>query len=120
MFKFEELRVYQEGLRLVDLVYAATKRWPSDERFGLIDQLRRAVSSVVLNIAEGSSRSIKEFRHFIDLAKGSCYECIAILTIAKNRKYILQNEYDKFYDHIDKIARMLSALKKSLRVTNNE
>ncbi|MBI4065136.1 four helix bundle protein [Candidatus Gottesmanbacteria bacterium] len=120
MFKFEELHVYQEGLELVDLIYAVTKRWPSDERFGLIDQLRRAASSIVLNIAEGSSRSSREFRHFIDFAKGSCYECIAILTIAKNRKYISQNEYAGFYGQVEIIARMLSALKRSLPITNNQ
>jgi len=88
MFKFEELRVYQEGLLFIDFIYNITSKWPKDEIFGLTNQLRRAAVSIVLNIAEGSSRTRKDFRHFLDLSKGSCYECVAIVTIAKNRKYI--------------------------------
>lgn len=115
MFKFEELRVYQEALLFVDAIYILTQRWPKDEVFGLTNQLRRAVVSIVLNIAEGSSRTRKDFRHFIDLAKGSCYECAAILTIAKNRKYITEEEFQKNYASCLMLARMMSKLQTSLQ-----
>lgn len=120
MFNFEELRVYQESLDFIDEVYKVIKSWPVEERFGLADQLRRAAASVALNIAEGSSRTIKEFRRYLDQAKGSCYECVAILSIAKNRNYLAEDMHNRLYDQLDKIARTLSALKKSLRITNNQ
>src|SRR3989344_2932700 len=105
MFKFEELRVYQEGLKFVNLIYLLTNRWPRDEVFGLSSQLRRAASSIVLNIAEGTSRTKKDFRHFLDLARGSCFECVAVIAIAKERKYISVSEYNDAYEFCDKLAR---------------
>lgn len=114
MFRFEELRVYQEALMFVDQLYSLTKEWPKEELFGLINQIRRAAVSIVLNIAEGTSRTKKDFRHFLDLAKGSCYEVATILAIAKNRKYISEIEYRKHYEFCIKLAKMLSALKTSL------
>lgn len=115
MFKFEELRVYQYGLRFVDLVYRLTNKWPKDEIFGLSNQFRRAAVSVVLNIAEGTSRTKKDFRHFLDLARGSCYECVVVLAIVKERNYISSEEYKECYESCDKLSRMISALKTSLR-----
>lgn len=85
MFKFEDLKVYQKGLGFVDDIYLITKPWPKSELFGLVSQLRRAAISIVLNIAEGSSRTNKDFSHFLSLSRGSCFECVAILTIAKNQ-----------------------------------
>ena len=114
MFRFEELRVYQDALIFVDYIYLLTKEWPKDELFGLTNQIRRAAVSIVLNIAEGSSRTKKDFRHFLDLAKGSCYEVAAILAVAKNRKYTTEIEYKKHYEFCIKLAKMLSALKTSL------
>lgn len=114
-FNFENLKVYQEGLLFVNLIYELTKNWPKDEMFGLISQLRRAAVSIVLNIAEGTSRTKKDFRHFLDLSRGSIFECVAILNIALNRKYITQSDYDSCYIFCNKLARMISGLKTSIR-----
>jgi len=99
----------------VDYIYLVTNKWPKDEIFGLTNQLRRASVSIALNIAEGSGRTRKDFRHFLDLARSSCYECVAIVSIAKSRKYITDIEFDKIYEWCDKLARTISALKGSLR-----
>jgi len=115
MFNFEKLEVYQESIVLVDQIYQIVNVWPKNEQFSLTDQFKRASISIVLNIAEGFSRTKKDFYHFIVMARGSCYECIAILTIANNRKYIADDVYEKIYQHCEKIARMLSALKKSIQ-----
>lgn len=114
MFKFEELRVYQEALIFINNIYTLTSKWPKEEMFGLTNQLRRSAISIALNIAEGTSRTKKDFRHFLDLSEGSCYECAAILAIAKNRKYITEIEYKEHYEFCIKLAKMISALKKSL------
>lgn len=114
MFNFENLRVYQEALAFIDAIYNQTQKWPKEELFGLTNQLRRAAVSIALNIAEGTSRTKKDFRHFLDLSRGSCYECVAILTIGKNRNYVTSSEFTTYYDTCNKLARMISALKISL------
>lgn len=114
-FKFENLRVYNEALVFVSVIYDLTKSWPKDELFGLISQLRRAAVSIALNIAEGSSRTKKDFRHFLDLSRGSCYECVAILTVALERKYISKSDYETAYGFCLKLAKMISRLKTSLK-----
>lgn len=122
-FRFEELKVYQESIVFVDTIYNITKEWPRDELFGLTNQLRRAAVSIALNIAEGSSRSNKDFRRFLDLAKGSTYECVASLQIAKNREYIPADQYTKLYAELVIIAKMISKLKVGLQnklFTNNQ
>ena len=83
MFKFEELRVYQEALEFTDEIYTITSKFPREEMFGLTNQLRRSAVSIALNIAEGTSRTKKDFCHFLDIARGSCYESVANLTISK-------------------------------------
>jgi len=114
MFTFEQLRVYKEALEFVDTIYGVSNHWPKTEQFGLIDQIRRASTSIVLNIAEGSSRSKKDFSRLLDLSRGSCYEVVAILTIAKNRKYINEKEYLILYDRCEVLSRMISGLKRSI------
>ena len=114
MFKFEELNVYRESIKFVDLIYETTKQWPSSEKYVLVDQLIRAAISIVLNIAEGTSRTRKDFQHFLSTARGSVYECVAIVTLAFNRKYITKEKFEIIYEHSSKLARMLTALKKSL------
>lgn len=115
MFNFEKLNVYKEALDFVDFAYIVTKTWPKEEKFVLIDQLLRAAISAVLNIAEGSSRTGKDFKHFLSNSRGSVYECVAVLTIAKKRMYISQKDFDIGYSNCIKIAKMLSALKKSIK-----
>lgn len=113
-FTFEELRVYQEALSFVDAVYDLVGLFPKEERFGLSDQMRRAATSIVLNIAEGSSRSAGDFGRFISMARGSVFECLAILTIAIRRKYISEENAATIQDQLDKLSRQLNALKKSI------
>ena len=79
MFNFEKLDVWQEAIQFADLVYGLTGDFPSEERFGLTNQMRRAAVSVSSNIAEGSSRvSRADFARFVEIATGSLFEvCLA-------------------------------------------
>jgi four helix bundle protein len=113
-FKFEDLIVYKETISFIDLVYKITKNWPKEELYGLTDQFRRAAVSIGLNIAEGSSRKKVEFGHFLDMARGSDFECVGVLHIALNNKYIDQKQYDQLYEYCEKISKMLNGLKSSL------
>lgn len=114
MVQFEELRVYQNALIFANLIYKTTESWPKTEIFGLTSQLRRAPVSIALNTAEGSSRSKKDSRHFLDISRGSCYESIAILSIAYMQGYLNDGSHAEFREHATTLAKMLNALKKSL------
>jgi len=113
-FNFERLNVYKEAIFFVDFVYEVTAKWPRTELFSLIDQIKRAAISVALNIAEGSSRTKKDFQRFITTARGSVFECVAILNIAGKRNYLTKKDQAIGYGQCLKLARMLSALKNSL------
>jgi len=116
-FKFEELTVYQKAIDFVNVVYTLTKKFPSDEVFALTSQLRRAAISISLNIAEGSARSKKDFGRFIDMARGSVFECVTILKISVKQNYINQSEFNNFENDLVEISKMLSGLKRKL-ITN--
>lgn len=115
-FKFEELRIYQEAVDYVSYIFALTKKWQSPYKFSLADQLQRAALSIPLNIAEGSGRTSKDFQHFLSIARGSCYECVAILTVAKKERLISEEEYLRVYDRVYIIAKTVTALKSSISV----
>ncbi|MEW6407968.1 MAG: four helix bundle protein [Patescibacteria group bacterium] len=120
MFNFEKLEVYKLGLEIVDKIYLLTKKFPKEELFALVNQLRRAAISIVLNIVEGSGRTKKDFGHFINMARTSGYECIACLEIAKRRRYINEIEYEDTYNKITIEIKMLSNLKRSIQRTTNQ
>ena len=74
-FRFQKLVVWQKAIDFADHIYDATVPFPSEERFGLTNQMRRAAVSISSNIAEGSGRSSdNEFRRFVEIAYGSLME----------------------------------------------
>jgi four helix bundle protein len=96
-------------------VYEVTGDFPSEERFGLTNQMRRAAVSVSSNIAEGSSRvSRVDFARFVEIATGSLFEVVSQTTIALRRKMIAQNDYNEIYAATEKQSKMLSGLRRSL------
>ena len=116
IFGFENLAAYQRALDLVDKVYDLMKGFPSEERFALCDQLRRAVVSVPSNIAEGLGRmSGKEQVRFIEISYGSLMEVYCQLTIAKRCSYITEDQFRDVAESIEDIARPLSGLRRSLK-----
>ncbi|MBU4197770.1 MAG: four helix bundle protein [Alphaproteobacteria bacterium] len=108
---YRDLLVWQKALSWVELVYAATREWPSDERFGLISQVRRACVSVPSNIAEGCARrSTPEFLRFLSIARGSLAEVETQLIIAQRLTYLEDAALTRLLDSADEISRMLSGL----------
>ena len=72
---YRDLVAWQKGMDLASLVYRATTRFPSEERFGLVAQMRRAAVSVPANVAEGFGRGGRaDFRRFVLMARGSLFE----------------------------------------------
>lgn len=114
MFSFENLEVYKRALEFANLIFKITENWSRDYSFNLMDQLRRAALSVALNIAEGSARSKTEFKRFLDIARGSCYECVPLIEIATKQNLIPKAEKERLYRELNEMAMMLNGLKRSL------
>jgi len=115
MFSFENLEVYKRALEFANLIFKITEHWSRDYSFNLTDQLRRAALSVALNITEGSARSKAEFKRFLDIARGSCYECVPLIEIATRQNLISEAEREELYAELNEIAMMLNGLKRSLQ-----
>ena len=115
MFNFEKLEVWHKALDFADLVYSNTRSFPSDERFGLTNQMRRAAVSVSSNIAEGSSRSSKtDFGRFVEIATGSVFEVVSQAFIAQRQGFLNREQFTKLYRAAEEQSRMQSGLRKSL------
>jgi four helix bundle protein len=112
--KHRELLVWQESVDLVMLVYRLTDSFPKTEAYGLTSQLRRAVTSVPANIAEGAARSgTKELLHFLSMANGSLSELDTHLEIADRLGYVPDRE--ELDQKLELVFRLLSGLTASLR-----
>jgi four helix bundle protein len=119
-FGFEKLDAWQKAVELADVVYTATRSLPSNERFGLTQQIRRAAVSVSSNLAEGSSRgSKKDFARFVEMAYGSLMEAVSQATIARRMQYIDDASLNLIRDLADELARMLSGLRTRLLRESN-
>lgn len=107
MNNLKELKIWNKAIDLAVDVYKATSTFPTDERFGLISQSRRAAVSIPSNIAEGAGRnSIKEFNNFLGIANGSSYELQTQLVIA-GKLAILESEIlEPLLAQIDELQKM--------------
>jgi len=112
-FKFEELEVWELSLELINEVYSLLAKYPEDERFDLVRQGRKSVTSISLNIAEGSIRSKKEFSQFLRISLGSLMETVANLKIGDNRRYITQHDPNSL-NSLEPLYFKLIGLRKSL------
>ena len=116
MFNFEKLDVWHKSLALADTVYSLTKSFPTDERFGLTNQMRRAAVSISSNLAEGCSRGSKaDFRRFIEIATGSVFELVSQARIAREQGMRQSADHDRLYLAALEIVRMLTGLRDSLK-----
>ncbi len=85
---FRNLKIYQRAIEFAVEIYKLSKTFPREELYGLTGQIRRAVTSISLNIAEGSgSNSEKEFKRFLEIALRSDYEVMTCLEIALRVDY---------------------------------
>ena len=111
----KQLDVWNLAMEFVTDIYRMTKQFPADERFGMIDQMRRAAVSIPSNIAEGASRQTeKEFVQFLYIALGSAAEAETQMLIAVSLDYL--KAIDTEYAKLQSIKRMLKALIKSKRL----
>ncbi len=114
--RFKELRIWQDGMEITEIIYKITKKFPESEKFGLANQLQRAAVSIPSNIAEGSGRnSKKDFAHFLSQARGSIYEIITQLEISSRVGITQTEEIQPLIDKCESLTKQISALINSLR-----
>ena len=114
-FKFENLEVWKKAIDLSFHVHELTRKFPKEELFILTTQIKRAVDSIALNIAEGSTgQSNAEFKKFLGYAIRSSAEVISCLYLAKKRSLINDEQFTSLYSETEIIAKMSQALRKSI------
>ena len=112
---YKDLIVWQKSISLVTDVYTLTKKFPVDERYGLVTQLNRAVISVPSNIAEGWGRELsKNYLQFLRISRGSLMEVETMILISKNLNFITEKDYLEIQGKIEEVGKILQGLIKSI------
>ena len=119
--EFEELEVWKLARKLTVQVYALSRNGAFAKDYGFCNQIRRAVVSIVSNIAEGfERRSNSQFIQFLDIANGSAGEVRAQLYVALDLGYITQEQVQAAFNDITSIGKMLTSLTRRLRVNKRD
>ncbi|OGB87304.1 hypothetical protein A3J44_01195 [candidate division WOR-1 bacterium RIFCSPHIGHO2_02_FULL_45_12] len=115
-FRFLNFPIYKDIKKYVRAIYSISSKFPKEEQFGMVNQIRRAAVSISLNLAEGSDRSSdKEFKRFIQMSIGSLNETVAILDLAQESGFITKENYDIMVLQAESIVKQLSGFRKSLK-----
>jgi four helix bundle protein len=111
---FSDLIVWQKGHKLVLVIYQLTKSFPSEEKFGIISQIQRAVTSITANIAEGYERYyFKDKIRFYYNSRASLAEVQNFLFIVKDLGFIQENDFDDIFPQTTEVAKLINGLIKS-------
>jgi len=115
MFNFEKLETWQKAINFADLVYEVTRGFPSEERFGLTNQMRRAAVSISSNIAEGAARnSANDYARFLEIAAGSLFEVVSQSFIGQRQGFLSKSDFERVYSAAEEQGKMLSGLRRSV------
>lgn len=107
----KDLIVWQKGITLCKVVYKLTEKFPKEETYGLISQMRRCAVSIPSNIAEGRNRGTrKDFAQFLRIALGSAAELETQVEIAKELSYITANDTGAVNSLLVEVSKMIMGL----------
>src|SRR6185503_915175 len=113
--RFEDIQAWQEARKLVKMVYSLTNKDSFSKDFGVRDQIRRALVSVMANIAEGFDCESKvEFARFLGIARRSAVEVQSILYAALDTGYINNDEFNLYYEQARKTKALTGGFKRAL------
>ena len=116
MHNFKELKVWNKALDLAINNYQLTKKFPSEEKFGLTSQINRSAVSVSSNIAEGAGRNTNgEFNQFLGIATGSLFELETLLINSVKIGILPEGDFKDNSKLINEITKMIAGLKSSLK-----
>jgi four helix bundle protein len=112
---YKDLVVWRKGMVLAKVVYSLTRAFPSEEKFGIVAQMRRAAISIPSNIADGQARhTTGEFTQFISHAEGSVAELDTQLILSIDLKFCAASAANPAFELIGELRRMLNALRRKL------
>ena len=112
---YRDLNIWNVGIELVKDIYKLTEKFPKQEMYGIVSQMRRSAISIPSNVAEGFKRyHNKEYIQFLYVTLGSCAELETQVTIAKELKYIQADKEVILLEKLDHIGRMITNLLKKL------
>lgn len=116
MQDFRRLAIWQKAHTLTLALYKETKSFPKTEIYSLTSQIRRAVSSIPTNIAEGSVQgSDAQFARFLHIALGSAAELDYLLLLSRELEYVHSVAYEQYRFEVDQIKKMLTAFIRKLK-----
>ena len=109
---YKDLEVYKRSYRMCIKMYEAANQLPEDERYGLISQIKRASTSIPLNIAEGygKKQKIAEFKRFLLMSLGSCNEMAVLLDMCKDLGFMKALDHEMYEKEYEEIGKMLNKL----------
>ena len=114
---YKELIAYKKAYELTLEIYKLMPKYPKEETYGLVSQMKRAAISVPSNISEGyRRRSRKEYVHFLSISHGSCSELETQISLSYDLKFITKKEYEKVSSLETEVSKLLSRLIESLKV----
>lgn len=114
--KYEDLIVWQKSFEIVKIIYKETKKFPENEKFGIISQIRRAAVSIPSNIAEGHGRkSTKAYINHLSIAVGSLMELETLIKISNELKYLSKTNSETLLKTTNRIGKMLTSLIQALQ-----
>ncbi len=110
---YEDLEVFKKSYNVALELYKRTKDFPREELLGLISQIKRAATSIPLNIAEGYGKreSVKEFKRYLLMSVGSCDEMKVLLNFSCDLGYITRAEYERYRELYNEVGKMLNGLR---------
>ena len=118
---FRNLKVWQSSMLLVEEIYQLSRRFPADERYGLISQIRRAAVSVPSNIGEGARRKRrKAYLNHLDIALGSQGEVEVQLELAARLRFVSERDIVRAQALVEEVGRMLNGLIDSMQPVDEE
>lgn len=113
-YSFEKLECWQHARQLAVWIYTVTQSFPSEEKFGIVSQMRRASISIASNIAEGTSRKTqKDQSHFSTISYSSTIELLNDLIIANDLGFTTAEVYNVGREQIEKQTYLIAGLRKS-------
>jgi len=115
IYPFEKLQAWHHSTEMVVKIYAVTAKFPAEERYGLVQQIRRAAISVSSNLSEGSGRfSAKDQSHFYSISYSSLLELLNQLLLSKRLGWLTDTEYEDIRPAIETLSAIINALRASI------